>query len=116
MSPEECRATYRQMIDEAGETVLVRRYTGTGQNRPYFEAAVKARVIGFKPQELIGGLRQGDQRLILLNEDLLNAQFPTPLLDTDKVVVNGREITIQAPDKSTRRVAGELIAYDLIAR
>jgi hypothetical protein len=116
MTPEQARASYRRMMAVAGETVLIRRYTGTGANRPRFDAEVRARVTEYEPKELVGGIEQGDRKVVLLAEDLERAQFATPLRKGDKAVVRGKELNIEAPDNNTRRVQGELIAYELQVR
>jgi hypothetical protein len=116
MTPDECRGAYRRMLNEAGETVSIRRYTGAGANRPMFEADVIARVTGYQPAELVGTIQQGDRKLIVLAEDLLAAQFALPLKKGDKAFVRGKELNIEAPDDNTRRIAGELIAYELQVR
>jgi hypothetical protein len=112
MTPEAARALYRRRIG-AGETVLIRRYTGAGPNAPRIDAAVRARVTGFEPQELVGAIQQGDRKVIFLADDLNAAQFAQPVTERDKVVVRGKELAVKAADNSTRRVAGELIAYEL---
>lgn len=106
---------YRRRIG-VGETILIRRYTGSGTNRPRFDAEVRARVIDFAPSELIGTVQQGDRKAIMLAEDLYTAQFALPITSNDKAVVRGRELAIIAPDDSTRRLGGELIAYELQLR
>lgn len=116
MTPEQCRASYRRFLDHVGETVLIRRYTGAGASRPRFDAEVVARVTEFDPSELVGTIQQGDRKLIVLAEDLFNAQFPLPLKRGDKAVVRGKELNIEAPDDNSRRVAGELIAWELQVR
>jgi hypothetical protein len=113
MTPEQVKETYRRMLNQ---TITVRRYTGTGTSRPKYEAEVLARVTGFEPHDLVGLALQGDRRVILLADDLAATQFPTPLLKGDKVVVRGRELNIEAPDDSTRRVGDVLIAYELRVR
>lgn len=117
MSPDEARASYRAALDAAGEFVTVRRYTGTGAGRPYFDAEVRARVTGYEAREMIGpNFQQGDRKAIVLAEDLIARQFALPIRPTDHVIVRGRECAIVAPDDSTRRVRGELIAYELRVR
>lgn len=116
MTPEEIKATYRRDMDAVGETVLIRRYTGTGSARPRFDAAVKARVVDYEPKDLVGLIQQGDRKLIVLAEDLIAAQIPLDLRKGDKSVVRGKELNIEAADDSTRRVAGVLIAYELQVR
>ena len=118
MSPDEVKESYVRMMEEAGEDVIYRRYYGAGQNRPFFDAVVRARVVGYVPNEMIDGtlIKQGDRRLILLADALLEAEIPPPIRSTDVVVVRNRELAIIRPDDSTRRIDGELIAYELVVR
>lgn len=116
MTPDSVKSAYRRMLDIVGEPVLIRRYTGAGTNRPKFDATVQARVTEYDPSELIGSIQQGDRKLIVLADDLIEAQFALPLRKGDKAVVRGRELNIEAPDDNTRRVNGVLIAYELQVR
>jgi hypothetical protein len=116
MTPQEAAEGYRRAMDVAGETILIRRYTGTGTSRPRFDASVRARVVDFEPHELVGAIVQGDRKLIVLAEDMIAAQIPLDLRKGDKAVVRGRELNIEAADDSTRRIAGVLIAYELQVR
>jgi hypothetical protein len=113
MTPEQVKDAYRRMLDQP---ILIRRYTGTGSNRSKFECGVLSRVVGFEPHELVGPVLQGDRKAIVLADDLVAAQFPLPLLKGDKCVVRGRELNIEAPDDSTRRIGDVLIAYELRVR
>lgn len=115
MTPEACRSSYRRVLAKVGEHVVIRRYTGSGPNRPRFDWTVRARVVEFDPSELIGGIVQGDRKIIVLAQDLMDAQAPVPVVAGAnwKAVVRGKEVTIKAVDDNTRRVAGELIAYEL---
>lgn len=116
MTPAQCLSTYRRMMELVGETVLIRRYTGTGANRPRFDAEVKARVTEYEPSELVGTIVQGDRKLIVLHEDLVAAQFALPIRKGDKAVVRGKELNIEAPNDNSRRINGELIAWEIQVR
>jgi hypothetical protein len=72
--------------------------------------------MGYIPSELIGTINQGDRRVIILVDDLETRQFPIPVTKNDKMVVRGKEINIESVDDNTRRINGELIAYDIQAR
>jgi len=54
--------------------------------------------------------------LIVLVEDLLDAGFAVPVTPNDKIVLRGTMISIVTVDDSTRRLRGELIAYEIQAR
>ena len=116
MTPQDCKDIYKNDMLEVGEEIIIRRYFGVGMNRNKFEVKVLARVMSYDPQELIGTIIQGDQKLIVLVDDLETYQFPLPLIRNDKVVVRGKEINIESVDGNTRRILGELIAYELQVR
>lgn len=119
MSPDAVKATYRRMLNERGETVQVRRYTGAGPNRPRFDADVMAVITGYAAQDFVGSVVVGDRKAIILVEDLIEAQWPVApgtnrlIVETDFLIVKGKELTIKASDDATRRIAGILIAYEL---
>lgn len=112
---KDMQADYRNMLADLGETIIIRR------NNPSpaapTEVTVRARVAGYQPQDLVGGIKQGDRRVIVLALDLDASGFPLPLKTggTDKAVVRGRVLNIGVVDDSTRRVGGELLAYEITA-
>lgn len=106
----ETSALYAQSLDADGESVVVRRI-----GPPLIEATARARVTGYKPKELAAGMRQGDRQILLLASDLDAAGWPGSLLQTDRIVVRGQQLTMRALDDSTHRFAGELLAYEIVA-
>lgn len=121
MTPAAARASYRRMLHLVGETVLLRRMTGTTQQSPV-DAEVTARVTGYGPQELVGAIQQGDRKVIVLAADLEGRGWPVPPKKLDRIILRpgadgaGETLTVQAVDDSTRRVGGVLIAYEIQAR
>lgn len=113
---ERIRARYRTEVGRVGETVTIRRYYGSGSPRAKYEKAALARVNAYAVDQLIGSIVQGDQKVILLAEDLETGAVTLPLLISDKVVVRGRELQIVSIDANTRRVGGTLCAYELQVR
>jgi len=115
MTPDKVKESYRR---GRLSHVYVRRYTGGGTNRPRFDWPARARIEAMRPNEIVAGsaIQQGDRKVILLVEDLINHQFPLPLTSNDNIVIRGKEVTIIALDDNTRRVDDELIAYDLVVR
>ncbi len=112
MNAAEIKAAYAR---ELKETITVRRYTGSGTNRPRFDAAVRGKARLYASTELIGTITQGDQNVLVLVEDLIAAQFALPLTQNDKLVVAGKELAIQAPN--TRKAPdGTIVVYDCQAR
>jgi len=107
---EQTKSLYRRTLKEV---VYVRRYTGAGANRPFFDTLVHAKVIGDRPEQLVGTVNQYDYSVVLFVQDLVDAQFPLPITSNDKLVVKGKELAIMFPDNATRWDDGELIAYQL---
>lgn len=128
MTPADALDLIRNMIAENGEIVLVRRQGGAGPARTTTaEAAVLARVIGVTGggQQLVGAVLPNSRKVILLNDpDAAVAAGQValatllPLTDRDKLVINGVEVAIQpgGVDDDTRRIAGVLIAIDVLVK
>jgi hypothetical protein len=116
MTPAETRQAYMEAMDDAAETISIRRFTGTGIGRTHVDTQARARVTGYQERELTGTIQQGDRRIIMLVDDLIAAGFAVPVTANDKVVLRGTMISIVSVDDSTRRVQGELIAYEIQAR
>lgn len=116
MTPDQVKSLYRRLMRQRGEPIIVRRYTGVGLSKPKFEATVTAVVQDYTAEELVGAIQQGDRRVIVLVEDLVAAQFSLPLTSADKVEIRQRECAVFAPDDSTIRVRGVLVAYNLRVR
>lgn len=116
MTPEETKQSYIRALNAAGETISIRRYSGPGVGRVATDTPVRARVVGYVPNELTATIQQGDRRIIVLVEDLVTAGFPLPVTPTDKVMLRGTMISIVSVDDSTRRIQGILIAYEIQAR
>lgn len=114
MTPEAAKSMYGRMLD--GETILVRRYTGAGPNRPRFDVQMRAQVGGYQPRDFIGTIVQGDRKVIAFADDLIGAGLSLPITTNDKIIVRGKELAIIAVDDSTRRINGVLIAYEMQVR
>jgi hypothetical protein len=113
MTPEGVKSSYRRALRE---WVKVRRYTGTGPNRPYFEARARARVMGYTPQELIGTIQEGDSKAIVYADDLVANGLLLPITTNDKLIRRGKEFAIIDVDDETRRINGVLVAIELQVR
>lgn len=117
LSAAQVLADYIDAIHRRGKTIKVRRWSGVGAARTKVEATIKARVLGYTPDELIGAIVQGDQRVIALNDPdavvpdgMVSLTSLLPLSNTDKLVIDGREVAIKAVDKNTINVGDEVIA------
>lgn len=119
MTPDEARQMYRDQLTLHGEDISIRRYDGIGTGRTYVDRPVRARVTGYSPQEMVGGITQGDRKVILMAEDLAGESPAFTVAKSDKVVAarfGSAELAILGVDDNTRRVDGELIAYELHVR
>lgn len=125
MTPSQALASHRRLIAGAGSgAILVRRYAGKGVSRAVVaEASVLARIATYKPEQLVGGIIQGDRKVIALNDPA--AAVPSgkvalstmlPLSNDDKLVISGREVAIQGVDDQTRRIQDVLIALEIQVR
>jgi hypothetical protein len=125
MTPDEALDMHRRLLGEDGSgAVLVRRYAGKGAARAVVaEASALARVVMYKPEQLVGGVIQGDRKVILLNDpaaSVASGQVALasmlPLSNDDKLVISGREVAIQGVDDQTRRIQNVLIALEIQVR
>lgn len=106
MTPATARAMHRRQIEAHGEEITLRRPPST-------DITVRARVTGYQPEELAGGIQHGDRRIIVMAEDVT---FDPALKRGDVALVRGSALMIEEVDNSTRRIDGELIAYDIRAK
>jgi len=104
--------TYR---DLCRQPLTVKRYTGAGVNRPSFETAVRGNARQFSSAELLADIRQGDYQVILLMEDLIAQQFALPVTSADKIVVDGKEISVIVA-KLRKDLDGNQVAYECQCR
>lgn len=107
MTPDQARAAYRRQIDAHGEPVVLRKGTAGA------EITVRARVMGYTPEQLVGPITVGSRRIIIMAEDV-SASWGVPQKN-DRVVWSGMTLNVLDVDSATRRLAGETIAYDVRA-
>jgi len=111
MTPAEIKAAYLDAISEVGENVVIRTYVGITET--YSDVTVRARVVEFSPDQLVGAIVQGDRKLIMLAADVENTGVTLAATQNCKVLVRGKELQVKAIDDNTRRVGGVLMAYEL---
>jgi hypothetical protein len=112
MSTEREKSLYRRTLRQ---TIFIRRFTGSGANRLFFDYKCRGDVRGYEARELVGSIQQGDRRVLALAEDLLAQDFMPPVTASDAVIMEGKQIAIIAP--GARRAAdGEILAWDLQTR
>lgn len=106
-------AAFDRSLDRYGERVVLRR-TNPSPAAPT-DVTVRARIKGFSPEELASGMMQGTRKCLISATDVAASGFLLPIRakSTDAVVARGAKMTIQSVDDSTRRVGGDLVAYEL---
>jgi hypothetical protein len=110
VTPDEALDQHRRLIGEVGETVYVRRFTGSTPARTHVDTETTAYVRNYGSNELIGSITQGDQRAITLVDTLSSI---LPVTTNDKLVVGTKEFAIKNPMR--RVVGGTLIALEIHA-
>ncbi|MGC2853952.1 hypothetical protein ACM64Y_00620 [Novispirillum sp. DQ9] len=88
------------LIAAKGEGCTLKR---TGQP----DLSVRAFVRGYKPEELVGGLIQGDREARISDAEIAAAAWPGPPRKGDLLVIGGKTAAVQGCD--TRKVGG--VAY-----
>ena len=99
------------MIDRYGEQVTLRRLT---HGIP-FDVTVKARVQGYSPDELVGGIAQGDRMVIISNREIAERQWPGPPKQGDQIIIRGKTATLQAA-AATVVVGGVTVMHTMQVR
>lgn len=107
-----------------GQDVILRRISGSGPSATSIDVACRAVVRGYRPEELVGGIAQGDSQVILSPSEIRSSGWPDPgglpsgsaslPKKGDKLIVQGRMRTIEAV--APIQVAGELVRIDLQIR
>lgn len=105
----------RAYAGELKETIGVRRYTGAGASRPRYDIYIRGKATPYGTDELVGTVVQGDQRVILLVEDIIAAQMSLPITVNEFVVVKGKQLAIINPAER-KAPDGTLVAYELQVR
>jgi hypothetical protein len=106
---------YRRFLKD---TVTITRLAGASPSQTSTAAtSIRAHVASYSPQEIVGAIMQGDQKVILLKQDLDAASWPVPPHKGDKIITSdGRHLTVQFCDANTKRVGNTIIAYEIQAR
>jgi hypothetical protein len=124
VTPEEGINRYRLAFADAGKNIAVRRYSGTGSDRSVAQEAIaRGCVIGLGAKDVVGDIKITDRKVILFNDP--DAEVPAgkvalsallPLRSSDTLAFREREVAILNADDDTVRVAGVLIALNIVVR
>ncbi|MDQ0305332.1 hypothetical protein [Ancylobacter polymorphus] len=123
MSPEQALSALDRALAAHGQNATLRRYTGTGPSRTASDVTVRVRLDDYRPEELVGGIIQGDSRVILSPSQIIAASWGgTPADGTDgrvpvkndQIIVAGRARIVQAPVPFY--IDGQLVRIELQVR
>jgi hypothetical protein len=102
------KSTALSLLEPFG--TLVFRRVGT----PNVDITVRARLRGYRAEEIVGGVQQGDRQVIAYGDDVT---FDPPLRTGDKVFAqDGRMLNIETVDGSTGITDEGLVVYYLRVR
>ena len=83
-------------IAREGQTVTIRRIaTGVAP----VAATCKAMVRGYRPEELVQGVVQGDRRVVIAAATLQSLGWPIPPRKGDSVEASGKRLAVQAVEE-----------------
>jgi len=100
-------------IAKTGETVVLRRRVSSNPD-VFADVSVTAVVRGYQPQELVGGIQQGDKDVIIGDLEIAAAGWPGPPRVKDLVVIRGVTHSVQGVD--TLQAGSATVRHNLTVR
>jgi hypothetical protein len=85
-------------IDLVGKPATLRRVAGPGR---FVSVTLKAVWRGYRPQELAGGIVQGDREVRIGNAEITACKWPGPPWRGDQMILEGRTFTVMVADTPT---------------
>ena len=98
-----------EALQEAGEQVTLTRPGTTPVS-----VTCWAKVTVFQPQEIGGGVMQGDRHVILSNFEIAANAWPGPPRRGDVVIIAGKQTTVQSVE--TLALSGVTIRHNMQVR
>src|ERR1700743_199076 len=95
----------KNFLDRNGEDVILRRLTGRGF---YIDVTVRARINDYRPEEMAGGIVQGDQKCIISNTEITAAQWPGPPRVGDVIIRNGGTLSAMVKSAASSTLDSEV--------
>ncbi|WP_371346471.1 hypothetical protein [Ancylobacter sp. IITR112] len=123
MTPTAALVALDRQLRLHGQNATLRRYVGTGPSRTASDVTVRVRLDAYLPEELVGGIIQGDSRAILSPTQIIAASWGgTPVdgtdgrvpVKTDNLIVAGRARNILAA--TPFYMDGQLVRIELQVR
>ncbi|WP_019998767.1 hypothetical protein [Aureimonas ureilytica] len=105
MTPRARRMKSAYQRNLTGQRITLRR-------KGEADCLARGRVVGFSEAEIVGGVQEGQRKLIVYAPDVTWAE---PLREGDHALIDGTELYINTVDDQKRRVDGVLVAYEATA-
>jgi hypothetical protein len=113
MSPEAAIAALDRALAATGEDIVLRRTTGTKPAIP-LDVGVRASVRGYRPEELVGGIIQGDSLVIVSPTEMKQRRWCWPPRANDKAVIDEKVRNVVAVNGI--KMKGVLVRIELTVR
>lgn len=81
------------MLERRGRDISLRRRVGTSNT--FTDCSPRAVPSGYQAEELVGGIIQGDRKVVVEHAGLVDAGWPQPPRKGDIVVIDGWTATVQ---------------------
>jgi hypothetical protein len=99
-------------LSRYGRNMTLRRRTGTTST--FTDVTVKGVARGYQPNELLGGLAQGDRTVTISNAEIATASWPGPPKRGDFLTLDGVQTAVQGVE--TKYLANTVLAHVLWVR
>ncbi len=118
MTPAAAIAALNRQLALHGQHAVLRRSTWVGTTKTNFDVAIRITLRGYRPEELLGGITQGDSQVVLGPTEIAAAGWPGGMVDVphagDQIIAAGRARSIIA--SAPIYLGGELVRLDLQVR
>lgn len=109
ISPDEIFAQYQSAL---GLHHVLKLRRGTD---PATDVEVRGRIFALNDDQLDGGAQQFIRKAIILARDTSGTPLSLPIAgNKDRLVVGDKVLTIKSADTLTRRIAGHVVAIELM--
>lgn len=102
-----------RFLAQNSETVKLRRPSGKGI---FIDVVVLARVTLYRPEQLVGGIIQGDRNVIIGNAEIAEAHWPGPPRVGDFILLDGGKTTLTIRSSDPGQLDGVIVRHDIQAR
>jgi len=106
MTPAAAISMLDRDVTKHGQTVILRRGAT--------DLSILAFVRDFRPDEIVGGIAQGDSNVVVSPTQITGSPFAESILRNDKVVIRGRVRNVQSADPIL--IADQLVRINLQVR